>query len=53
MVQLRRESKGLVLDDVGVVQVRPLQRFYTAWQLRGVEKSALERVVVKAITEKR
>ena len=41
LVQLRRESRGLVLDAVGAVQVRPVQKFYKWWQLKGIEKTAL------------
>jgi hypothetical protein len=52
LVQLRRESRGLVLDAVGAVQVRPLQKFYKWWQLKGIEKTALMSVAVTEVTEK-
>ena len=52
LVQLRREGRGLVLDAAGAVQVRPLQKFYKWWQLKGIEKTALMSVAVTEVTEK-
>ena len=52
LVRLRRECRGLVLDGGGSVQMRPVQKFYRAWQLGGVEKSAIERLRVQTVTEK-
>ena len=52
LVQLRRESRGLVLDAAGAVQVRPVQKFYKWWQLKGIEKTALMTVAVTEVTEK-
>ena len=32
LVELRGESRGLVVDEAGEVQVRPVQKFYSACQ---------------------
>ena len=51
-MQLWRESRGLVLDAAGAVEVRPVQKFYIWWQLKGMEKAALVAGVVMELTEK-
>ena len=52
LVQLRRESRGLVLGAAGAVQVRPVQKFDKWWQLKGMEKTVLTTVAVMEVAEK-
>ena len=41
LMQLRRESRGLVVDGAGVVKVRPVQKFHSMGQLSGAEEESL------------
>ena len=52
LVELRRESRGLVVDGAGEVQVRPVQKFYSVCQLRGAEREALSKAEVMVVTDK-
>jgi hypothetical protein len=52
LVELRRESRGLVVDEAGEVQVRPVQKFYSVCQLRGAERESLGKAEVMVVTEK-
>jgi hypothetical protein len=52
LVQLRRESRGLVVDGAGAVQVRPVQKFYSMSHLTSEEEDSLGAAAMVAVTEK-
>jgi hypothetical protein len=57
LVDLRRECRGLVLDELGEVRVRPVQKFFALHKLQGARKETNEgycddRGGVKTVTEK-
>ena len=52
LMQLRRESRGLVVDGVGVVKVRPVQKFYSMRHLSGAEEDSLMAAQMVTVTEK-
>ena len=52
LMQLRRESRGLVVDAAGVVQVRPVQKFYSMRHLSGAEEDSITAAQVVIVTEK-
>ena len=52
LMQLRRESRGLVVDGAGVVKVRPVQKFHSMGQLSGAEEESLLAAQVVTVTEK-
>ena len=51
-MQLRRESRGLAIDGAGVVQVRPVQKFYSMGHLSGAEEDSLLAAQVVTVSEK-